>query len=59
MNNCNTCKWCKYIHTPSITGNQIDYICELKGSIIFNINIQNCDEMYERRKHNELETVAG
>ena len=46
MKNCATCKFCKYIHTPQVTGNDIDYVCERKGSTIDDISIKNCDEMY-------------
>lgn len=47
--NCKTCRHCKYIQTPQITGHEIDYICERKGSVIDDITIKNCDEMYISR----------
>lgn len=45
---CRNCIHCKYIKTPLVTGNPIDFICELKGTVIDdnNIDIKNCDEMY-------------
>lgn len=47
---CKTCRYCKYIRTPQITGRDIDYVCERKGSIIDDITIKNCDEMYVPRE---------
>ena len=46
---CRNCFYCQYIKSPSITGNPIDYVCQLKGAVIDDIDIKNCDEMFERR----------
>ena len=46
MMNWTTCKHCKYIQTPQITGHEIDYVCERKGSVIDDITIKNCNKMY-------------
>ena len=43
---CRTCLYCYYIKTPGVTGNPVDYICQNKGSVIHDIDIKNCDEMY-------------
>ena len=44
---CRNCAHCRQIKSPSITGNPVDHICQLKGSVIDDINIKNCDGMYE------------
>lgn len=43
---CRTCLYCRYIKTPEVTGNPVDYICQNKGSVVSDIDIKNCDEMY-------------
>lgn len=52
---CRSCVYCQYIKSPSITGNPIDYVCQLKGATIENIDIKNCDGMFEAR----LKDAAG
>ena len=47
---CMTCEHCKYIKTPNITGNDVDFICEMRGSVINNIKIKECDTMYKRKR---------
>lgn len=46
---CRTCRYCRYVRTPNITGNTIDFVCQKKGSVVFNIDSKNCDEMYRPR----------
>ena len=43
---CATCIYCRTIKTPEITGHSVDYVCQNKGSVIYDINIKNCDEMF-------------
>lgn len=43
---CATCFYCRTIKTPQITGHLVDYVCLKKGSVIYDINIKNCDEMF-------------
>lgn len=53
---CRTCVFCQYIKCPSITGNPIDFVCQLKSSVIEDITIKNCDTMYEHyREDGETE----
>ena len=46
---CRTCLYCRYIKTPEVTGRPIDYVCQTKGTVIQDIDIKNCDEMYRTR----------
>lgn len=43
---CATCIYCRTIKTPEITGHSVDYVCQNNGSVIYDINIKNCDEMF-------------
>ena len=43
---CLTCLYCRYIKTPEVTGNPVDYVCQRNGSVVYDINIKNCDDMY-------------
>ena len=43
---CKTCIYCKHIKASKITGHSEDYVCLNKGSVISDINIKNCDELF-------------
>lgn len=47
---CRNCRYISYIKTPEITGNPIDYVCRLNGSVIRDIDIRHCDEHFEKRQ---------
>lgn len=47
---CRTCLYCCYIKTPEVTGNPIDYVCQKKSAVVYDIDIKNCDEMYYPKK---------
>lgn len=47
---CATCEYCKYIRTPQITGNPVDYVCEKRGAVIADVLEKECDGLYRERK---------
>lgn len=52
---CKTCIYCKYIRTPSITGNPIDFVCQRKSAVIDDIEIKCCDGMYKLKRNKRCE----
>jgi hypothetical protein len=48
-NICKTCMYCRYIRTPEITGNPIDFVCALRGTVIADVNHKECDDMYKKQ----------
>ena len=53
---CKTCLYCRYIRTPEITGNPIDFVRALRGTVISDVNQKECDDMYKQWKVEGSET---
>ena len=47
---CANCRHCRYISHSTITGHAIDFVCILNGSILDDVSIKWCDELWEYKE---------